>query len=204
MIIKSNEHITVFGKTQSGKSVLVKSFLPRLPRVLFHDRKHMNGDLIQKYHFSLCRTPSDVIAALQKNIKRILYQPTDPSVEDLDEIGKIIFYTNNITLIIDEGSQLLETTKIPVWIQELYRLGMAKGIGVWALSQRSRFLSNICLSEANHIVSFRLASKSDREKVMQSTEEGIDDELKSLELYYFMWYDASKTGIIHWVAPIKI
>ena len=203
MQVKSNEHIVIFGKTQSGKSVLLKSLIPSLPRVIFHDRKHMNYDLVEKYHFSLANNPGDLLKALQKGMKRVLYQPTDPSTDDLNEVAKIVFDTGNITFCIDEASLLLETNTIPMWVSECYRLGMAKGIGVWALSQRSRYLANICVSEANHIVCFRLAMKSDREKVMQSSEEGIDEQLKGLPLYYYMWYNCQGAGEIFWCLPLK-
>lgn len=201
--IKSNQHIFVSGRTRSGKSILIRSLLPSLPRVIYHDRKMEHQDLMTSYHFSLCNNPSEVITALQKGIKRILYQPHDPDISDFDELCKIIFNTGNCTLVVDEAAALYEIHKAPLWAKELIRLGAQRGIGVWNLTQRPRGCDGVIISESSYIISFRLNLGTDRQKIVEICGKEVDEPLRTLPLYYFMFFDGIENKI-HWCSPIKI
>lgn len=200
--IHSNDRIFCCGRTRSGKSVLIKSLLLFLPRVIFHDRKHEHGDLMTTHHFSRAVTPEQVRERLRKGGKRILYQPLDPSKDDMNEISKTVFDVGNITLIVDEASALFETNTMPYWSQELYRLGAQRGIGVWALSQRPRAVNNVCISEANHVISFRMNLKTDRIKIVEICGDVVDAPLRTLPAWHFMLYDGNSDEL-HWCGPIR-
>ncbi len=115
MQIQTNQRVAIFGKTRSGKSYFAVSLLLSYPRLCFHDRKHEHIDLIRKYHFSPVKDPNELILAIQKNKKRILYQPADPSVEDFNEVCRIIYGTGNICLVVDEASSYVTASQIPFW-----------------------------------------------------------------------------------------
>lgn len=199
--IKSNQHLFIAGRTRSGKTVLIRTLLPSLPRVIYHDRKFENADLLTSYHFSLCNNPSEVIQALNNNIKRILYQPHNPDNSDFDELCKIVFNVGNITLVCDESAALFEVHKAPLWAKELIRLGSQRGIGVWLLTQRPRGIDNVCISESTYIISFRLNMKPDRDKIVETCGSEVQEPLRTLPLYHFMFFDGIENEV-HWCNPL--
>ena len=229
--LQSNQHFYVNGKTQSGKSTLVKSLLIGYPRVLFHDRKFFETDWAKKNHYAVLHNPDEVANAIQKNAKRILYQPTDAGVEDFDAICEIIFRTGNFCLIIDESSSYCQHSQMPYFCGECLRLGASRGISVGSITQRARDVSNVLLSESSIVISFRAGMLTDRQKLIQSIgthiqqvtyrqwrqminkplEEGkkpdvpvlVDDVLRTLPKYCYILYD-SGDEFIHICAPVQL
>lgn len=201
--IASNQHLFCCGRTRSGKSMLIKTFLPRLYRVVLHDRKFEHVGLIRTHQFLLCNDPIQLQAALNQGVRRILYQPIDPALEDFDAICKIIFDTKNITLIVDEASAVYENQRSPLWAKELLRLGAQRGIGVWNLSQRPRGCDNTCISEAMFIISFKLNLATDRMKITETIGREYDGVLSRLPMYHFLLWDGI-TGEVHLCKPIKV
>ena len=166
--IKTNQHAYFTGRTQSGKSTLVKSLLSGYPRILYHDRKFEHSAFAAQNHYAIMHTPDQVIIGIQKGAKRIIYQPTDASIEDFDMICKIIFYAGNMCFVIDESASYCAHGKIPYFTGELLRLGAGRGISVISLTQRTRDVANVLLSESSIIVAFRLGLLTDRQKIVQS------------------------------------
>ena len=122
----------------------------------------------------IVETPDQLYAALQKGVKHIIYMAADGSVEDFDAFCGVILAFPNTGLIIDEAASYCPTGKVPYNAGELLRLGNGLGIGVVSLTQRPRDVSNILLSESVIIVSFRLALKTDRSKVIETVGTEID------------------------------
>jgi DNA helicase HerA-like ATPase len=191
MQIQFNQRVAIFGKTRSGKSYFAKSLLLSYPRICVHDRKHEHFDLIQRYHFSPVKTPEELILAIQKNKKRIIYQPADPSTEDFDEVCRIIFATGNICLVVDEAASYVSATKIPFWFGEILRLGALRGIGVISISQRPRAIHNTIISESEYIFAFRLHLKTDRDKLREVIGEEVET-LRQMPYYHFMVWDGDE------------
>lgn len=214
--IHSNQHIFIAGKTQSGKSELLKSFINQFYRVVFHDRKHEHQAFAKQNHYYVINTPEQLQTLLHKGAKRIVYQPADPSVEDFDEVCHLIYDLGNTTFVIDECASYAPTGRVPFWCGELMRLGSGRGIGVISLTQRPRDVSNVLISESTLIISFRLALATDRTKMAETcggsvnpklpedpTARSATKSLATLEKYHFMAFNGD-TDEVQWCSPIPI
>lgn len=200
---RTNEHCFVAGKTRSGKTVLIQSIVNKLSRCVIHDRKHEMLGFAQQYHYAICSTPDQLTTLLQKAKKRILYMPADPSVEDFNEVCRIIFYTGNISFVVDEAASYCPTSAVPYWAGELLRLGSGKGIGVISLVQRPRDVSNVLLSESSVVICFRLQLLTDRQKISATVGPEVTDALRTLPKYHFMLYSADDEHV-YWCSPIRV
>jgi len=138
---------------------------------------------------------------LQKGSKRILYLPADPGVEDFDEVCRIVYYTGNIALFVDEAQSYASSSTIPFYFSEILRLGAQKGIGCIVLSQRPRAMTNFVISEAEIIISFRLQLATDRQKIVEVVGPEVNERLRVMPLYHFMFYDGDD---VHFCAPIPL
>lgn len=199
--LKSNEHAFFAGKTRSGKTVLVQSLCNQFPRIVIHDRKWEWGNFARRNHYMRVDTPETLLSVLKRGGKRVLYQPADPSTEDFDEVCKILFYTANITFVVDEAASYNAHNMTPFWMGELLRLGSGKGIGVISLVQRPRDVANVLLSESTIIVSFKLQLDTDRTKIAGTCGPEVKEPLRTLPKYAFMLFDADNEQV-YWCAPI--
>lgn len=229
--LQTDRHAFFAGKTRSGKTTLVRSFLHAFARVVVHDRKKEWGMFAARNHFMIVETPDQLLAVLQKGAKRVIYMAADGSVEDFDEFCRTVYQFPNTGVVFDEAASYCLSGKVPYWAGELMRLGNGMGIGVISLTQRPRDVSNILLSESVIIVSFRLALKTDRDKVIQTigthinhitlakwlqmTNQpipddknlnkpvSIDEVLRTLPKWHYLIYD-SESEEIHICAPIPL
>lgn len=176
MDIGTNSRLFVVGMTGSGKTVFAKSLLHLYPRVVFHDRKGENGDLMQTLHFTAVHDPATLQLALQKGMKRILYQPAVGMSEsmlrdDFDSCCEIIFKTTNCALFVDEVSSLVHGNTIPMWYGEIQRLGRSRNVGSVSLTQRPMDIPQTLLSESEYMFVFKLKLEQDCQKIASITGE---------------------------------
>jgi len=192
MQIQTNERIFICGMTGSGKTEFAKRFLPFYPRVVFHDIKFRNSDLIQQYHFTPVHDVETLLFYIQKGKKRILYQPAQggekEGVEDFNRVCEIIFKTRNIALVVDEAQSFMTGQQTPYWFGEIQRLGREYNIGCISLTQRPKAIPQTLLSESEHMFIFRLKLKQDRLKIMEVCGEYVD-EIENYEGEYPNVYD---------------
>ena len=198
MQINTSQRIFICGKTRSGKSVFAKSLLHMYPRILLHDRKHEHAEFMRTHHFTPVRDPNELLLAIQKNKRRILYQPADPSVEDFNEVCRIVYNTGNICIMVDEASSYVTASQIPFWFSEILRLGGLRGIGAIIITQRPRAIHNTVISESEFIFAFRLHLKTDRDKLREVIGEEVEA-LRQMPYYHFLAYDGDD---IRWCSPI--
>lgn len=169
--ILSNSRVFVCGMTGSGKTWFVKkTFLPHLPRVVFHDYKCENHDLIQTLHFTPATTPAELVWLIQKNKKRILYQPGEfigknAELEDFDTVCQILYRTGNIAFVVDEVGSCVERKGDSQWFDNMLRLGRGRGIGVVSLTQRPAWIPREIITESEVKFMFRLQEDLDCKKV---------------------------------------
>jgi hypothetical protein len=157
--------------TGSGKTHFIKrTVLLHLPRVVFHDFKHSNHDLIRSLHFTPAHTPSELVWLLQKNKKRIIYQPgaydtKNEALEDFDSVCHILFNLGNVALIVDEVGSCVERKGDSIWFDNMMRLGRERGIGVWNMTQRPAWIPKEIITESEFKFLFRLQDDADCVKI---------------------------------------
>lgn len=231
--LQTDRHAFFAGRTRSGKTTLIQSILSQFPRVIIHDQKGEWTPFATRNHYYIVHTPEELQALLLKNPSRIIYQPLpgDEDVEGFNDFCKVVYHQYNIALIIDEAASYCLSSKVPKWASALLRLGNGKGIGVISLTQRPRDVSNVLLSESVIIVSFRLALKTDRSKIIETigteveqttlaswrqmigrnVDPTLDPEsfvlvntvLRTMPKYHYLLYD-SEFESIHICAPISV
>jgi len=169
--IQSNSRVFICGMTGSGKTHFVKkTFLPFLPRVVFHDYKCENHDLIRTLHFTPATTPPELVWLLQHNKKRIIYQPGEfekqnEEREDFDSVCRILYRTANLTFVVDEVGSCVERKGDSPWFDNMLRLGRGRGIGVFSLTQRPAWIPREIITESEFKFMFRLQEDLDCKKV---------------------------------------
>ena len=189
------------GKTRSGKTEWLRAILNRFPRVVIHDRKNEWQEFARRNHYIVIHNTDQLVAALQKGYKRIVYMPQDPSKEDFDEVCHILFQIGNIYFCVDEAQSYSPHGVIGFWFGELMRLGAGRGIGVCSLVQRPRETNNTLISEATIIVSFRLQLLTDRQKMSSTVGKEVEETLRTMPPFHYMLYEA-EPDTITWCQPI--
>jgi len=168
--LQTDRHVFVAGKTRSGKTVLVQSFLNTLPRVVVHDQKGEWGNYAARNHYYIVHTPGELDVLLNKGASRVIYQPAagDESLDGFDDFCEVVYRQYNLNLVIDEAASYCRSNQVPKWTSALLRLGNGRGVGVISLTQRPRDVSNVLLSESVIIVAFRLQLRTDRTKIIET------------------------------------
>jgi len=180
MDIGTQNRVFIVGMTGSGKTCFAKHLLYAYPRVVFHDRKCENGDLCTTLHFALVHDSVTLQTALQRGMKRILYQPMvgmseDMLKEDFNKVCEIIFNIGNCALFVDEVSSLIKGNQIPTWYGEIQRLGRSRNVGCVSLTQRPMDIPQTLLSESEFMFIFKLKLEQDCQKMASITGKFFDE-----------------------------
>lgn len=172
LTIKSNERISIFGRTGSGKTFFAKNWLlPHMTHYIFHDIKHENNDI---EHDIIINTPKELKKAITE-YRKILYQPKSPTDKDFNNLCEIIFNNKNTTLYVDEASIMSSPTKILYWHNVILTQGRTYNVGIINTSQRPRIIHNTLISESEHLFIFSLNLDTDIFKIRQQIGDAADD-----------------------------
>lgn len=179
--------VFVVGKTQSGKSHLVKTeIIPKLQNVIIVDIKREYGA------FGVVVTDLRGVAqACYDGVRRVVYQPMDLSYGTMESLcAWVRDHLRNWTLVIDELQNWCTSSYIPPalkWVVctgqgEPYRLGLV------AVTQRPANVHNDVKSNSSLYIVFRLFLQADAAAISEST--GIlEDRLRGLAQHHFLVYD---------------
>lgn len=198
-MIKSNNRIALFGKTGSGKTVIVKYVLwPQYgSRKIFFDPKCRNRDI----GGVLVRNPDQLAQVVGKD-KPILYQPDDLSQDDFDEVCGIIFEAGNYTLFMDEITDVCSSNSISPKHKRLLAQGRELGIGVVSCSTRPMNISSYVFSESEHFFVFSLFLEGDVAKIKTMLPSGIAKRIYTLPPHHFLYFNTS--GDVRFFKPFNI
>lgn len=188
IVIKTNDRVSIFGKTGAGKSYFSKNWLlPNYTHYVFWDVQHQHTSVI---HDVIVHTPKE----LEKNIsehRRILYQPKSPSASDFDAVCKIVFESTNTTLYVDEAASVSTPTKILYWHKIIMQQGRSYNTGIINTSQRPRDIHNTLISESEHLFIFTLNLETDIMKLRQQIGDAAD-EIRALPPYHFLYHNITR------------
>lgn len=157
--IKTNERVAFIGRTGSGKTYLAEALTRGLSRLVIVDP---NGVLARRFQ---PHVPwKEGVKHLQQGAEtaRVYVSLDDPSGYEavFDTIYRSV---RDVTVYIDEAYGVSAPgggMSKALWA--LYTRGRAKGIGVWASTQRPRFIPRYMLSEAEWYFVFQLQLDDDR------------------------------------------
>jgi len=156
--ILPSDCLAVVGQRGSGKTYLLSHLAEHLRYGLFLDTKGTEG--VPGWPVT-----SDLLEALR--LPRAVYRV--PAEEDpekaADRLAWGAFRRGHTTLIVDEAAHVSGANRIPRGLRVAITQGRAKGVGVWAGSQRPVDVSNFFFSESEHFFVGLLTLESDRLKV---------------------------------------
>lgn len=155
--IKSNERVAIVGKTGSGKTFLAERLTAPLKRLIIVDP---TGLLKNRF---LPHVPwDDGYKTLEQGLDARVYLSLDNPAEYELYFAQVYDQLTGVTLYIDELYGVALPTRPSRGLWALYTRGRSRGIGVWACTQRPRFVPRFCLSEAEWFFVFRLLVTDDR------------------------------------------
>ena len=135
----------------------------------------------------------------QKSDKVLYHFARDPNIATFNHLCEMIYYENNIVLIVDEAMSVTTASQIPYWYAEIIHVGRELNLGVISVSQRPMDIHNLLISEADHIIAFRVELEGDRKKIAGKVgQEAM--KLGELPKYYYMEYTAGEG--VQWRSPI--
>lgn len=167
--IRSNDRVTAVGKTGSGKTTAVKKLVWKpLERCVFYDIK---GQEYESLNAPVLETLEEVQEAMypddpQEEIKKFVFRPRRPGFEQFDELCRLVYERRNHHLIADELKTVYQGRSA---LSEHHNLimtnGRSYGVGMTNCTQRPKRVPLEALSEAEHIFTFKLKIKDDRDRM---------------------------------------
>jgi ABC-type dipeptide/oligopeptide/nickel transport system ATPase component len=197
--IKSNDRVTIMGKTGSGKSYMMKSLIERLKRVVFIDPKceHVFTNKKNYYLFTSFKEAAANYRKIHSKQEFFIHiKPKFITREELDVFLSLVYDLYNVTLVFDEVGHFC-FPRVSIFHDLLIRQGRSKGIGVWHITQRPKFIDGVILSECEHVFVFQLKTKADRDKACGCITDIPEEEMKErlMQKYHF-YYDNSEHGCV--------
>lgn len=187
--IKTNERIAFIGRTGSGKTFLAERLTAGLRRLVIIDP---NEVLTNRF---LPHVPWEKgIKYLEEGREARLYVSEDNPAAYERYFRHIYEQVRQVVVYIDEAYGVAPPNvgaSDALWA--LYTRGRARGIGMWASTQRPRFIPRFMLSESEWFFVFQLQLADDRDYIARITHAALRRRVPDRHGFYY--YN------IHWDKP---
>ncbi len=188
LTIKGSDRLCLFGRTGSGKTTLAKYLIEQVPRYVVLDPKGT---------FNVEGIP--VVKSFSRMQDRQIVRPkwNADTYMVFDHAMLSAYKQRNIVVYLDETTMHTKPTVINPTLGMLIRLGRERGVGTWCASQRPKNIPSAIFTEAEHIFSFPLNFRLDREKVESFTADGVADEIATLQGHDFVYFRVHASELRH-------
>lgn len=191
MEINKNEHLTITGCSQSGKSYLGKHIFRQYPSAVFYDFKWDPAHSLFIKNYVVVSTPKSLLAALKKHTHVVYRPPSSGSMQEainyFDMVCRIIYKRGNTALFVDETANLCSSGLISPYHYRLITMGMSRGCAVIHCTQKPVFVNNSVYSESVNNIIFQIKVKGHREKLRGIVGDAAIDASESLSKYEFIF-----------------
>jgi hypothetical protein len=207
-------NIFVSGRTQSGKSYLVKRAVAESPRLLVYLTKREDSGYPGIYFDAaagVCEM-QDNVGSWQTTGReamyewwrwceihgrrfRIVYRPKNPyDLAEFDAIAKLVYQCGDMTLVCEEvmtylGSYDPRKTDPGQGVTTLLTAGATRGITTWLLTQRPVRIDHTVTSQARVAYLFATHEPAEVIYIRQAFGQDAADKLVGLELYQHVHWD---------------
>lgn len=208
--IRSNERVSVVGKTGSGKTEATKKLVwEPFDNVIFLDWKwHHYAEL----NAPVVRSIEDVEEALfpareDEEVTKFVFAPQRKDLEMWDRLCYLAWKKTNVHIIADELKGLYQqdgnTKPITDWHESIMTRGRVRGVGMTGTTQRPKKIPMEALSESEHFFIFKLNLHDDRKRMAEIVGKEYVDKIRNLQNYEFLYYNTSMDDPIM-CEPLKI
>jgi DNA helicase HerA-like ATPase len=198
LIPRRTDRALLSGQTGSGKTTLAQVLLQHREYVVVLDVKgtlNWGGYRV----FPELKKLKDVDPV---EVKKIIYRPTYAelgSEEAINDFFGWVYDRRNTTLYVDELAGVTRGDRYPYFYGACLMRGRELGIEVISGTQRPTHIPQIAMSEAEHVYTFKLKMRRDRERMEDLT--GIPQErIARLQKREFLY--APQDGEI--VGPLRL
>lgn len=203
--IASNDRLFIPGKTGVGKTAAVKHLvLDPLDRVLFLDIK---GREHRSIRHPVVHDLDDVHTALfaedpDRRLDKFVFAPERPDIDLFDEVCRLVYEKGNHHLIADELKSVYHGAQLTEHHNLIMTNGRDKGVGFTGTTQRPKRIPIEAISEAEHVLAFKLKTKTDRDRMEEVIGEKAA-ELRSIDPYWYI-YDHDRLDAPEVCTPLDL
>lgn len=194
--------IAIVGKSGSGKSFLVKSFLKRLPTPVFVlDRmaEYSGGLVVNRFveiEQNFIKFPNTAHNKIY--IVRALSDSTEKAV------FAFAWIIGNCTLILEEADFYTSVYSTDAFVSNLIKRGRHRNVNLILTSQRASELSRLATSQVTLFISFHQNEPRDLENLAKRCGQEFANEVKNLDKYEFVAYGTIPTCLVGTIKPKRI
>lgn len=184
-IIKPSEHVGIFGRTGTGKTVLAKLYSQSIPNVIVLDTK---GTFVWE---GVGEIPVfERLADLMKFQEgKAIYRPihSEMTKEFYERFFEWIYIRKNTTVLVDELMSFATNTYCPEYLKAILTRGRERNTNAFLCTQRPKTIPLVCISELTHFFVFSLNVEDDRKRIMEVV--GAKEFLQIPPKHYFWYYN---------------
>jgi len=157
MIFKSDEHITILGKTGTGKTIFIRdTLLPKFERyiVFVYDDK----DLFSRRTQTTVTNLKDLLQKIKKGFSKILYMHDYKNEQNLffefDRICQILLAIGNFRFVNDEIDDVAKTNMLSPHFAQVLRKGRRVNVGLVSAIKRVVNIDRLLYTQTTHFFIF--------------------------------------------------
>lgn len=203
--IASNDRIFAPGKTGSGKTAAVRHLVVEpLDNVLFLDIK---GREHRHLPYPVLDSLDDVHTALfaedvNTRLDKFVFKPEKPNIDLFDDVCRLIYEKGNHHLVADELKSVYHGSDLTEHHNLIMTNGRDKGVGMTSTTQRPKRIPIEAISEAEHVLAFKLKTKTDRDRMTEVVGEAADG-LRDIDPWWFL-YDHDRISSPELCSPLDL
>lgn len=192
--IKADSRVAIVGKTGSGKTFAAWALLASVPRLLVIDPKGSLGDAYLTRKKQPLWNLTDIDSYNARRVVRAIERGEPGRLRippmNLPAYERYVNWAHSvggITVYIDElyGYLGKPTSTPPPALSSAYTRGREWGVGVWASTQRPRWIPGFFLSEAEWLLAFRLSKAADRAVVAEIGGDALNNPIAPRQFYLY-------------------